>query len=396
MLATGYPPQVGGIQTILSEISEHLPPGEVEVLAPRDDNASDFDATCAQVVHRREFAARSLRHQVLGRALGGLISPLLTQFPTWFSAARELVRNRPIELVQCGHVGVAGVGYALERLNGVPYVVYTYAQEIMDARVPKSKVPNRALGRAFLGHASAIFTLSEFTRGQVLAWGVREDRVVRIPLGPAPTIHPTDADVRREKERLGLRDRRIILTVGRLVKRKGQDMTIRALPGVIEKVPEAAYLIVGGGPMEQSLREETRRLGLGKSVVIAGDAPHDRIGIYYALADVFVMPSRALTDDGDVEGFGLVYLEANAHGKPCIGGRSGGVPDAVLDGETGLLVDPWDPEDIGQAIVRLLIDGDLAARLGESGRRRVEREMNWTQAAQTVRDTLCHVLAEQR
>ena len=392
LLATGFPPQVGGIQTILHEVAEHLPAGQVEVLAPRTAGAAEFDATCAQLVHRRDFASRKPLQRLAGRVLGRTVSPLLTQLPIYLSYARELIRTRSIDVVQCGHVSVAGVGYALKLLYGLPYVVYTYAQEIMDARIPKSMTTNRVLGRTFLGNASIVFTLSRFTREQVVQWGVREDSVVRIPLGPSPCPLPTEHEMERARERLGLRGKRVILTVGRLVKRKGQDMTIRALPSVLARVPDVAYVIVGKGPMDAELRAEVRHLALEDRVVFAGDVPHNQIGVYYAMADVFVMPSRDLASEGDVEGFGLVYLEANAYSKPCVGGRSGGVPDAVLDGETGILVNPWDQAEIANAIVRLLLDAELALQMGSDGRARIAREMNWQRSAQVVRASLHRAL----
>jgi len=394
LLATGFPPQIGGIQTILYEICAHLPPAEVEVLAPHVPGDDGFDSSCEFVVHRRDFNRRGKVARTLDRGLGGLISPLLTQFPRFFSAARPLVRTRPIDLVQCGHVSVATAGYALKLTHGVPYVVYTYAQEIMEARIPKTRIANRLLGRAFLRSADAIFTISEFTKGEVLKWGVSEEKVVKIPLGPVSAATVDASTLQAVQERFGLFNKAVILTVGRLVERKGQDMILRAMPHVLTEVPKAVYLIVGTGPMEKALKREVCNTGLERHVVFAGDISHDEIASYYAVADVFAMPSRALLEKGDVEGFGLVFLEANAYGKPCIGGRSGGVPDAVLDGETGLLVDPWDPMDIARAILRLLKDQDLATHLGGNGRRRVEKEMNWTHAAQVVRATLSQIVAE--
>ncbi len=394
LLATGFPPQIGGIQTILHEICAHLPPTEIEVLAPHTPGDDKFDLSCEFAIHRQDFDRRGGVAQTLDRGLGVLVSPLLTQLPRFFSASRPLLQTRSIDLVQCGHISVAAVGYALKFIYGLPYVVYTYAQEIMDARIPKTRAANLLLGRSFLRHADAVFTISEFTRGEVLKWGVPDEKVVKMPLGPAPAVAASDSDIQALRKQFELSNKRVILTVGRLVERKGQDMMIHAMPHILTKVPNAVYLIVGTGPMEHTLKQEVHDRGLERSVIFVGDVPHDEISPYYALADVFAMPSRAVLEKGDVEGFGLVFLEANAYSKPCIGGRSGGVPDAVLDRKTGLLVDPWDPMDIARATIRLLEDRDLATRLGENGRRRIEKEMNWTRAAQVIRDTISRVVAE--
>ena len=394
LLATGFPPQIGGIQAVLYEICTHLPPAEVEVLAPHVPGDDRFDSSCEFIIHRRDFNRRGKVARTLDRCVGGLVSPLLTQFPRFFSAARPLVQTRRINLVQCGHISVAAAGYALKLTHGLPYVVYTYAQEIMDGRLPKTKTANRLLGCLFLRQADVVFTISEFTKGEVLKWGVSEAKVVKIPLGPASTAAVDAPNLQAIQERFGLCNKRVILTVGRLVERKGQDMMLRAMPHILTEMPNAMYLIIGTGPMGPALKREVHNRRLERHVIFVGNVPHDKTAPYYAIADVFAMPSRALLEKGDVEGFGLVFLEANAYGKPCIGGRSGGVPDAVLDGETGLLVNPWDPMDIAQATIRLLKDRDLATHLGENGRRRVEKEMNWTHTAQVIRATLSRIAAE--
>jgi phosphatidyl-myo-inositol dimannoside synthase len=160
-----------------------------------------------------------------------------------------------------------------------------------------------------------------------------------------------------------------VLTVGRLVERKGHDTMLRALPRVIRQVPNVVYLIVGSGPYESRLRSLARELELEDNVVFCGHVPDDELVAYYHACDVFAMISRELP--GDTEGFGIVFMEAAACAKPTVGGRSGGVPDAIVDGETGFLVAPTAPEQVADAIVRIGRDRSLARRLGEMGRVRV-------------------------
>ena len=152
---------------------------------------------------------------------------------------------------------------------------------------------------------------------------------------------------------------KVILCVGNLVARKGQDMVIRALPSLRQTIPDVTYLIVGEGPYRVPLDKLTLELGVRDRVIFAGRILVEELPDIYAISDVFVMPSR--NEECDVEGFGLVFLEASACAKPVVGGRSGGIPDAIEEGVTGLLVGPRDPEDIANALARLLSDGDLAA-----------------------------------
>jgi phosphatidylinositol alpha-1,6-mannosyltransferase len=175
----------------------------------------------------------------------------------------------------------------------------------------------------------------------------------------------------------GLKDRKVILSVSRLVKRKGNENVISALPSVLEKVPQAHYLIAGKGPEEENLKEQVRRMGLSEKVTFAGWVDEAELPEYYAASDLFVMPSFAAHKGENVEGFGIAYLEANACGKPVIGGRTGGVEDAIVHGETGLLVDPLNVADIEKAMTEILGSEKRAKEMGEAGRKRIEREYSW-------------------
>lgn len=154
------------------------------------------------------------------------------------------------------------------------------------------------------------------------------------------------------------------------------------------------YLIIGKGEEEERLIELTKDLGLEEYVKFVGYVETEDMPLYYNNCDVFVMPSKTI--DIDYEGFGIVYLEANACGKPVIGGKSGGVGDAVIDGVTGLLVDPDNIEEISQAIIRLLIDQAYARKLGESGRRRIEEELNWKTVGEKVESILQETIKDRK
>jgi phosphatidylinositol alpha-1,6-mannosyltransferase len=186
----------------------------------------------------------------------------------------------------------------------------------------------------------------------------------------------------------------MILTVGNLVERKGHDMVISALPEVQKVIPDVTYLVVGDGRYRSNLEQLAVTRGVRDRVVFAGQVPEKELPEIYSLCDVFVMPARERLDECDVEGFGLVYLEANACGKPVIGGRSGGIPDAIVDGVTGLLVDPHDPIEIANALIQLLRDRELSTKMGHEGRKRVVRDFTWERIARQVQGILDSVVME--
>jgi phosphatidylinositol alpha-1,6-mannosyltransferase len=177
-----------------------------------------------------------------------------------------------------------------------------------------------------------------------------------------------------------------VLTVGNLVERKGHDMVIQALAQVIRQVPGTTYLVVGDGPYRDHLDRLARAAGVRDRVVFAGRVDADRLPDIYALCDVFVMPSRIRPTERDVEGFGLVFLEANACGKPVIGGRTGGIPEAIVDGKTGFLVEPESVPDIAGRLATVLTDPELAAEMGRQGRSRVQTGFSWVDAAARVQE----------
>ena len=183
-------------------------------------------------------------------------------------------------------------------------------------------------------------------------------------------------------DNLKLERNKVILTVGRLVKRKGVDIVITSLPRVLEKVPNAIYLVVGEGPDRRNLEKLAEELNLRGKVIFTGFVSDADLPKYYTVCDVFIMTSRDI--NGDIEGFGIVFLEANACAKPVIGGKSGGMYDAVEDGISGILVDPTSVDEISQTVIMLLTDEEIAMRMGKQGRDRVEREFSYLTIAEKI------------
>jgi phosphatidylinositol alpha-1,6-mannosyltransferase len=243
----------------------------------------------------------------------------------------------------------------------------------------------RSLFRWTASRASTVVALGAYQVQLLERLGVGRERTFVSPEGVCvePFARPPAAErLDRLRRRHGLEGRRVLLTVARLVPHKGHDMVIRALPRIVERVPDAVYLVVGSGPHETALRDLARLVGVTDRVRFAGNVPDDELPDHYHLCDVFVMPSRQ--QGGDVEGFGIVFAEAAASSRPAIGGRSGGVVDVIQDGRTGLLVEPTSPEEIARAAVRLLTDRDLAGQLGAAARSRIEREFRYEDVAARI------------
>jgi len=213
---------------------------------------------------------------------------------------------------------------------------------------------------------------STFTRRHFEALGIGNPHVELLTFSVETDRFRPDLDVREIRARYGLDGKQTILTVGRLVERKGHDMIIKALPGVQQRAGPTLYVIAGTGPQEAKLRKLAADVGCERDVVFTGYLAEHDLPSLYAACDVFAMPSRALDQRDGVEGFGIVFLEAGACGKPVIGGRSGGIADAVADEVTGLLVDPVDVHDVADALVRLLVQKEQAHQFGQRGRRRAE------------------------
>ncbi len=242
------------------------------------------------------------------------------------------------------------------------------------SRSPKAQKAYDLLRRRMVGRADHIFPVSRYTAGLLGELGVDEDRMSVVGNGTDPKRF-VPMDVSAARASLGLEQARVILTVGRLTPRKGIDTVIRALPSVIERVPNAVYMVVGEGEDRTRLEELAHERGVSDHVLFEGTVPFSQLPSTYNLCDVFVTPSRSAPPS--VEGFGIVFLEANACGKPVIGARSGGIPDAIVDGETGLLVEPDDEPALAEALISLLSDPARCQALGAAGRDRVERACTW-------------------
>ena len=371
-----FPPHTGGISHFVGSIASVLGPDRVCCLTGVPGSPGAVETRLGPRVYRRPAAFEGAKYRQ------GLV---------WGAAiAQIMLRERPVA-IQLGLVSDGSMGLWLRRWLRLPFVVYAYGNEILTAMQSAWQKPRLALQ-----HADRVLAISRFTADLVRRAGVSPERIALVHPGcDVDRFRPRPARMDLRHALLGPRDRdRVLLTVGGLVARKGQDMVIRALPRLRQSIPDVTYLIVGDGPYRAQLEALAMSVGVRDHVVFAGMVSAEDLPDVYALSDVYVMPSREQLESCDVEGFGLVFLEANACGKAVVGGRSGGIPDAVEDGVSGLLVDPHDPEDIANALRRILSDGDMALRLGEQGRLRVVREFEWKRIGDQVQGILDSIQRE--
>lgn len=364
-----FPPRTGGISSMMAGIARHLGASRVAVLTgvpAGGERRADHEAGIPVHRHRLPFAGGRIRQALgLGVSLPGV-----------------LLRERPA-VTQAATVFDAYLSRKLRRFLGIPYLVYAHGNEIAelsDAGAWKGHL--RALREA-----SAVLANSGYTAELVRGAGVAGDRVHVVHPGcDTDTFAPSPDEAAETARRLGWEhgEGPVLLSVGHLVRRKGHDVVLQSLERLTSDHPDLRYLIVGTGGERDRLEAIAESRGVRDHVRFVGHVPDDELSGFYNLADVFVMVSRAREDANDVEGFGIVYLEASACEVPVVGGRSGGVPDAIEDGTTGLLVDPTRPGEVAAAISRLLSDGDLARRMARAGRRRVLRHFRWPQVADRV------------
>ena len=364
VVTNDFPPRPGGIQAFVHALAIRQPPGEIVVYAPAYPGASHYDAA-------QPFPV--VRHPT------GLVLPV----PTVLRRARALARSEGCDRVWFGAaapLGLLAPGIGLERA-----VASTHGHEAGWAALPGA----RRVLRRIAGGVDVLTVLGDYTRTRIeAAVGQARARLVRLPPGVDTTVFAPDVDGVAVRRRHGLGDRPLAVCVSRLVPRKGQDVLIRALPAVRRVVPGAALLLAGGGPDRGRLERMVREHGLERDVVVTGALPWTELPAYYAAGDVFAMPCRTRRRGLDVEGLGIVYLEASATGLPVVAGRSGGAPDAVRHGETGTVVDGRAVSEVAAAVSSLLADRDRAAAMGRAGRAWVEREWRWDLLAGRLRALL--------
>lgn len=357
-MTNDFPPRTGGIQSYLHRFAAELPPEDLLVHAPRwhGDSHSVFDAAQPYEV---------VRH------------PTTLMLPTPAVARRvaRLVREHDVETVWFGAAApLALLGPVARRAGARRVVASTHGHEVGWSMLPVARSALRRIGE----DADVVTHVSTYTRHRFAAAFGPRAALERLPSGvDTERFRPDPAARARLRERYGLGDRPVVGCVSRLVPRKGQDVLVRALPEIRRRVPDAALLVVGGGPDAARLRRIVAEVGVGEHVVLTGGVPADELPAHHAVPDVFAMPCRTRGAGLDVEGLGIVYLEASATGVPVVAGRSGGAPETVVDGTTGCVVDGTDVAEVAGRVADLLADPARAAALGRAGREWACRAWRW-------------------
>jgi phosphatidylinositol alpha-1,6-mannosyltransferase len=354
-----YPPLVGGSCNMFAWRFQLYPPDCIVVLTKLVEHSQDFDKNLKYLVKRVPLRRRGPK----GFEWLGLVWELI-------KAGISLARQHHVEVIQCARPFPEGLaGYVIAKLLRKKLVLNAHGDDI--AQYQNYPV-ERVLMNLVIRVADLNLANSTFTASLIKQQGGREGRIAIVTPGfdPAPLQQVEPANVSRLRERLG--GTPIILTVGRIQRHKGQDYVIQALPEVLKRFPDVTYVIVGplkGWPpgYAETLLHLAEQSGVSQHVILVGEVDITELPLYYLACDVFVMPNR-LVPPGDVEGFGIVFLEASSLGKPVIGGNSGGVSDAIQHGKTGLLVNGDSVSDIAQGILTVLSDPKLAQEMGEQGK----------------------------
>ena len=293
---------------------------------------------------------------------------------------KQLMKKDNFDLIMAQSWYPSGIaaGY-LARRYGVDMTVTVHGNEILNPRFT-GRYWRKKMRKVF-DSTGKIFCVSDYT-GRKLRERLRDltgidEKIAIVHNGVDYNyFSPAEPDTELVKK-YDLEGCNVILTLARLVERKGQDMVIRALPEIKKHIPKVKYIICGRGSYEEGLKRLVSELELAGNVIFAGFILNEDRMRYYNLCDLYIMPSREILEKGDIEGFGITYLEANACEKPVIGGKTGGAKEAVLEGESGFLVNPEDYNEIAGTCVRLLSDHALSKEIGRKGRERIIREYNW-------------------
>ena len=358
LVTNDFGPRAGGIETFVIGLLERIPRGEVVVYTSSQENSESFDRKWSD-----QYGVEVIRDK----------SKILLPTPRVIRNLKSEIRTRKLNKVWFGAAAPLAFSARWLRKSGAEHIVaLTHGHEVWWSKVWPFSWVMKEIARSI----DVATYLGDFTRSAIAPRFSDPEKLIKIAPG-IDTEHFKPRDTEELRRTLGLVDRQTIISVGRLVHRKGQDRLLEALPRIVERFPNAALVFVGEGPHRDHLDTLVKRFGLERNVLFIGRIQYAELPEYIAIGDVFAMPSRSRLFGLEVEGLGIVYLEASACGIPVIGGASGGAPDAVRHGETGYVVDGNDVSEISERIIQLLEDQYLRESMGSAGRQWAVEEWGW-------------------
>ena len=359
-ITNDFGPRAGGIETFVIGLIERLPRSSVIVYTSAQDNSAQYDRSWLE-----DYGVEVVRDK----------AKILLPTPGVAYCLKAIVRERKISTVFFGAAAPLGLLSRTLRKAGVTHILaLTHGHEVWWSKVWPFTVAMKSISR----HVNHLTYLGEFTRRAITKSITGEAAAHMVKIAPGiDTDHFSPQDATQLRSELELTEKKVIVSVGRLVHRKGQDVLIEAMPAIIKEVPEAHILMIGEGPYRSYLENRVKVLGLQERVTFIGRVQYADLPKFICAGNLFVMPSRSRLAGLEVEGLGIVYLEASACGLPVIAGNSGGAPDAVLQGETGLVVDGTSKAEVAAAVIELLQDADRSKAMGIRGRQWIIQEWRW-------------------
>jgi phosphatidylinositol alpha-1,6-mannosyltransferase len=355
-----FGPRAGGIETFIIGLIERRPFGQTIVYTSAQTNSEQYDA-----VWLANYGVRVIRDR----------SKILLPTPRVAFHLKKIIRNEGITTAAFGAAAPLGLLSAgMKRAGVVRTVALTHGHEVWWAKV----FPFNLLLRRIGSTVDVLTYLGEFTRSAISKGLTAKAQASMVKIAPGIDVEhfiPTDATVLRNS--LGLSDKKVIVSVGRLVHRKGQDHLIEAMPEILKSIPQAHLLLVGEGPYREHLQTLVKKHNLEASVIFIGRIQYKDLPTYICVGDIFAMPSRSRLMGLEVEGLGIVYLEASSCGLPVLAGDSGGAPDALVQNVTGLVVNGIDDQQIATAAIKLLTDIELSKNMGLAGRQWIIDNWRW-------------------
>ncbi len=361
-ITNDFGPRAGGIETFVIGLIERMPKDSIIVFTSSQDGSAPFDAKWMS-----EYGVEVIRDRT---------RILLPTFRIG-SRVRALVREREIRTVFFGAAApLALLSQGLRKAGVTRIVALTHGHEVWWSKVWPFSWAMRRIGNG----VDHLTYLGEFTRRNISQALTQRasDAMVKIAPGIDTEHFAPRSDAAELRRELGLADKKVIVSVGRLVHRKGQDRLIESLPEILTQIPQAHILFIGDGPYKDHLVKRAEQLGVTAHITFIGRIQYAELPRYICAGDIFAMPSRSRLAGLEVEGLGIVYLEASACGLAVIGGKSGGAPDAVLEAETGFAVEGTSPAAIAQAAIALLSQPELSARMGARGREWILSQWQWS------------------